>query len=129
MCQRQVPIRQNCGTVGFAPNTDVRDGVQRFVDWYIGYYGRNGAYPVFADRRATCSAYPQAGGCHRCQAASIAAYFSCDVTQVRSNSLAFLGQSYNALPAIRCRYIFHNLFRRQKAQNAAEGWRQDNTAV
>ena len=28
--------------VGFAPNTDVRDGVQRFVDWYIGYYGRNG---------------------------------------------------------------------------------------
>ena len=28
--------------VGFAPDTDVRDGVQRFVDWYIGYYGRNG---------------------------------------------------------------------------------------
>ena len=28
--------------VGFAPNTDVRDGVQHFVDWYIGYYGRNG---------------------------------------------------------------------------------------
>ncbi|MDP6219502.1 MAG: NAD-dependent epimerase [Alphaproteobacteria bacterium] len=28
--------------VGFAPNTDVRDGVKRFVDWYIGYYGRNG---------------------------------------------------------------------------------------
>ena len=28
--------------VGFAPNTDVRDGVQRFVDWYIGYYDRNG---------------------------------------------------------------------------------------
>ena len=28
--------------VGFTPNTDVRDGVQRFVDWYIGYYGRNG---------------------------------------------------------------------------------------
>ena len=28
--------------VGFAPKTDVRDGVQRFVDWYIGYYGRNG---------------------------------------------------------------------------------------
>ena len=28
--------------VGFAPNTNVRDGVQRFVDWYIGYYGRNG---------------------------------------------------------------------------------------
>ena len=28
--------------VGFAPNTDVRDGVQRFVDWYVGYYGRNG---------------------------------------------------------------------------------------
>ena len=28
--------------VGFAPNTDVRDGVRRFVDWYIGYYGRNG---------------------------------------------------------------------------------------
>ena len=28
--------------VGFAPNTDVRDGVQRFVDWYISYYGRNG---------------------------------------------------------------------------------------
>ena len=28
--------------VGFAPNTDVRDGVKRFVEWYIGYYGRNG---------------------------------------------------------------------------------------
>ena len=28
--------------VGFAPDTDVRDGVQRFVDWYISYYGRNG---------------------------------------------------------------------------------------
>ena len=28
--------------VGFAPNTDVRDGVKRFVDWYISYYGRNG---------------------------------------------------------------------------------------
>ena len=28
--------------VGFAPNTNVRDGVQRFVDWYIRYYGSNG---------------------------------------------------------------------------------------
>ena len=28
--------------VGFAPNTDMRDGVARFVDWYISYYGRNG---------------------------------------------------------------------------------------
>ena len=28
--------------VGFAPNTDVCDGVKRFVDWYIGYYGHNG---------------------------------------------------------------------------------------
>ena len=27
--------------VGFAPNTDVRDGVKRFVDWYIAYYGLN----------------------------------------------------------------------------------------
>ena len=27
--------------VGFAPNIDVRDGVVRFVDWYISYYGRN----------------------------------------------------------------------------------------
>ena len=27
--------------VGFAPNTDVRDGVQRFVDWYLAYHGRN----------------------------------------------------------------------------------------
>ena len=27
--------------VGFAPNTDVRDGVARFVDWYISFYGRN----------------------------------------------------------------------------------------
>ena len=27
--------------VGFAPNTDVRDGVKRFVDWYIAYYGHN----------------------------------------------------------------------------------------
>ena len=25
------------------------------------------AYPAVADRRATCSAYQQAGGCHRCQ--------------------------------------------------------------
>ena len=27
--------------VGFAPDTDVRDGVQRFVDWYLAYQGRN----------------------------------------------------------------------------------------
>lgn len=27
--------------VGFAPNTDVKVGVQRFVEWYLGYYGRN----------------------------------------------------------------------------------------
>jgi len=27
--------------VGFAPDTDVRDGVQRFVDWYLAYHGRN----------------------------------------------------------------------------------------
>lgn len=27
--------------VGFAPDTEVVDGVQRFVDWYLGYYGRN----------------------------------------------------------------------------------------
>jgi UDP-glucuronate 4-epimerase len=27
--------------VGFAPNTDVRDGVARFVDWYVSYYKRN----------------------------------------------------------------------------------------
>ena len=27
--------------VGFAPNTDVRDGVKRFVDWYVAYHGRN----------------------------------------------------------------------------------------
>ena len=26
--------------VGFAPNTDVRDGVARFVDWYVSYYKR-----------------------------------------------------------------------------------------
>ena len=38
---RQVPILQNCGTGWICPNTDA-DGVQRFVDWYIGYYGRNG---------------------------------------------------------------------------------------
>ncbi len=25
--------------VSFAPRTDVRDGVKRFVDWYVGYYG------------------------------------------------------------------------------------------
>ena len=29
--------------VGFAPNTDVRDGVKKFVDWYIAYHGRNSA--------------------------------------------------------------------------------------
>ena len=27
--------------VDFAPNTDVRDGVKRFVDWYVAYHGRN----------------------------------------------------------------------------------------
>lgn len=27
--------------VGFAPDTDVRVGVQRFVDWYVAYFGRN----------------------------------------------------------------------------------------
>ena len=29
--------------VGFQPDTKVRDGVQNFVEWYIGYYGRNSA--------------------------------------------------------------------------------------
>ena len=29
--------------VGFAPNTDVRDGVKKFVDWYVAYHGRNEA--------------------------------------------------------------------------------------
>ena len=29
--------------VGFAPNTDVRDGVKKFVDWYAAYHGRNTA--------------------------------------------------------------------------------------
>ncbi len=29
--------------VGFAPNTDVRDGVKKFVDWYVAYHGRNSA--------------------------------------------------------------------------------------
>ena len=27
--------------VDFQPDTKVRDGVQHFVDWYLGYYGRN----------------------------------------------------------------------------------------
>ena len=27
--------------VGFAPNTDVKDGVQRFAEWYVAYHGRN----------------------------------------------------------------------------------------
>jgi len=27
--------------VGFAPNTDVREGVRRFVEWYLAYHGRN----------------------------------------------------------------------------------------
>ena len=27
--------------VGFAPDTDVRDGVRRFVEWYLAYHGRN----------------------------------------------------------------------------------------
>ena len=26
---------------GFAPDTDVRDGVKRFVEWYLAYHGRN----------------------------------------------------------------------------------------
>jgi nucleoside-diphosphate-sugar epimerase len=26
--------------VGFAPRTDVREGVRRFVDWYRAYYRR-----------------------------------------------------------------------------------------
>ena len=29
--------------VGFAPDTDVRDGVKRFVEWYLAYHGRNDA--------------------------------------------------------------------------------------
>ena len=29
--------------VDFAPNTDVRDGVKKFVDWYVAYHGRNTA--------------------------------------------------------------------------------------
>ena len=29
--------------VGFSPNTDVRDGVKKFVDWYVAYHGRNSA--------------------------------------------------------------------------------------
>ena len=29
--------------VEFAPNTDVRDGVKKFVDWYVAYHGRNSA--------------------------------------------------------------------------------------
>ena len=27
--------------VGFAPDTDITIGVQRFVDWYVSYFGRN----------------------------------------------------------------------------------------
>ena len=27
--------------VGFQPDTAVTEGVQHFVDWYLGYYGRN----------------------------------------------------------------------------------------
>jgi UDP-glucuronate 4-epimerase len=27
--------------VGFQPDTKVREGVQHFVDWYLGYYGQN----------------------------------------------------------------------------------------
>jgi UDP-glucuronate 4-epimerase len=27
--------------VGFAPNTPVKEGVTRFVEWYVNYYGRN----------------------------------------------------------------------------------------
>jgi UDP-glucuronate 4-epimerase len=27
--------------VGFAPDTDVREGVRRFVEWYVTYYGKN----------------------------------------------------------------------------------------
>ena len=27
--------------VGFAPNTDVTDGVQKFVDWYTAFYGKS----------------------------------------------------------------------------------------
>ena len=27
--------------VGFAPDTDVRDGVRRFAEWYVAYHGKN----------------------------------------------------------------------------------------
>ena len=27
--------------VGFQPDTKVREGVQHFIDWYLGYYGQN----------------------------------------------------------------------------------------
>ncbi len=27
--------------VGFQPNTPVEIGVKKFVEWYLGYYGRN----------------------------------------------------------------------------------------
>ena len=27
--------------VGFAPDTDIEDGVARFVEWYLNYFGRN----------------------------------------------------------------------------------------
>ena len=27
--------------VGFAPDTDVRDGVKRFAEWYLAYHGKN----------------------------------------------------------------------------------------
>jgi UDP-glucuronate 4-epimerase len=29
--------------VGFAPDTRVEEGVSRFVEWYVNYYGRNEA--------------------------------------------------------------------------------------
>ena len=27
--------------VGFAPDTDIADGVARFAEWYLNYFGRN----------------------------------------------------------------------------------------
>ena len=27
--------------VGFAPDTDVRDGVKRFAEWFLAYHGKN----------------------------------------------------------------------------------------
>lgn len=33
-------VEELCKTIGFRPSTDIQDGVNHFIDWYLGYYSR-----------------------------------------------------------------------------------------